>query len=185
MKNITKVFKHWRKLIFLLMLIWIVSLNIKVKYLEYLNHKQLSYNSNEYNNDNDEEKENLQQTIDALKSQNRISNEEKENLQQTVDALKSQNKISNKDYKSLFQDIFWDVGKYVPDVDVSDEMKMFYSFGDCSLKVYPNYFTSERYIFYDRDNSFNVYVYSSDIGLVWSPYEITFKTFKEKTKQKH
>lgn len=160
-RKLKNFLKNWRKFLFGFLTIWIIYLNLKVHYLEYLNHKQLSYNANEYNNSNDEEKENLQQTIDALKSQN---------------------KISNKDYKSLFQDIFWDVGTYVP--DVPDEMNRFYNFGDCYSRIYPSYFTSTRYIFYDRENTFDVYVYNSNRGPVWSPYEIKFKTYKEK-KQKH
>lgn len=101
-----------------------------------------------------------------LKAKNKILKEEIEVLQ---------NQISSKEKsktEQILDDIFWDYGIYHLDADF--KKVKFYKDEDCKIFCKPKIFTSKRWVEYDQDNSYMVYLYRSAEGYVFSPEKVSF-----------
>ena len=186
MKKIKNIWKHKRLLFEMILVIIILNNQIIIKHLEKQKIVYGEVNNNEVDDLQSEnetlktfldasqsENEALKISLDNLQSENEVLKTSLDNLQSENEVLKLQKFQKNEDYKTLFNDIFWDIGKYIP-----KEEAIFYTSPLCSKKAKPAYFLSTRWINYDRDNSYITYAYSSNIGIVWSIEEIHFEKIK-------
>ncbi len=200
MKKIKNIIKNWRKIIFVILILWIVYLNIKVHYLEYLNSNQYHYDNYQESEldaaDNHQESEsdvadnyqesesdvadNYQESeSDVADNYQESESDEIIQLKNKIEAYEALIKIKKDSTEILFNDIFWDIGKYVPE---NKNAKIFFASPGCEKSdiVKPNWFLSKRWISYDRFNSNWVYSYLTDKGYVWTNSEISFVEYKKK-----
>lgn len=175
MKRLKNLFKHKRLLFEIILIIIILNNKIVINHLEKQKQKIVVYNDEVTElNDLQSENETLKTSLDDIQSENEALKTSLDDLQSENEALKFQKYQKNDNYKILFDDIFWDIGRYIP-----KEKNSFYNSPSCSKKVNPDYFLSTRWIQYDMENSYWVYAYSSNLGVVWATEEVTFNKIRK------
>lgn len=174
MKKIKNVLRHWKKFFIIFLLLIISHQSWKIGYLE--KQKVLVY-QDEFDDNNTDSKSGQDSSYESSgddTSEIVLELENKnEELKQEIEALRN---IKKDKSSEVLSDIFWDIGKYVP----KDDNATFFISPSCEGKVKPEFFISKRWIFYDRDNGYDVYTYRSSVGYVYATEEIDFEKFKVK-----